>query len=94
MDAETAVDAEVRLYSSLFTSPDPDDGDQDFLECLNPDSLTTLTGCKLEASLSASLPGDSYQFLRLGYFCADNRDSAKTHLVFNRSVSLKDSFNK
>ena len=94
VDAETAVDAEVRLYSSLFTSPDPDDGDQDFLECLNPDSLTTLTGCKLEASLSASLPGDSYQFLRLGYFCADNRDSAKTHLVFNRSVSLKDSFNK
>ena len=94
VDAETAVDAEVRLYSSLFTSPDPDDGDQDFLECLNPDSLTTLTGCQLEASLSASLPGDSYQFLRLGYFCADNRDSAKTHLVFNRSVSLKDSFNK
>ena len=94
VDAETAADAEIRLYSSLFTAPDPEDGDQDFLDCLNPDSLETLTGCKLESSLANSVPGDGYQFLRLGYFCVDNKDSTKEHLVFNRSVSLKDGFKK
>ena len=93
VDAATAVDAEVRLYSSLFTDPDPDAADKDFLACLNGQSLETLTGCKLEASLGGAEAPASFQFLRLGYFCAD-KDSTPEHPVFNRSVSLKDSFKK
>ena len=92
VDAATAVDAQVRLYDNLFSDPDPDGGDKDFMECLNPDSLEVLEGCKLEASLASAMPADRYQFLRLGYFCADSRDSKPGRLVFNRSVSLKDSF--
>ena len=53
-----------------------------------------LKGCKVEPGLSAAKPGESFQFMRQGYFCADNRDSSAEHLVFNRSVSLKDSFKK
>lgn len=94
VDAATAVDAEVRVYDNLFMDADPDAGDKNFLDCLNPDSLQVLTGCKVEKSLeNASFP-QSYQFMRKGYFCVDNRDSAPGHLVFNRSVALKDSFNK
>ena len=91
VDADTAVDAEVRLYDNLFSDPDPDAGDKNFLDCLNPDSLTVLEGAKVEASLAGAKPGDSFQFMRLGYFCAD-KGSTPEHLVFNRSVSLKDSF--
>ena len=100
VDAATAVDAEVRVYDNLFTDPDPDAGDKDFMDYLNPESLVTLTGCKVEASLAdAPMPekgktAQGYQFLRQGYFCLDNRDAAPGHLVFNRSVALKDSFNK
>ena len=94
VDAATTADAEVRLYASLFSDPDPDAGDKDFLDCLNPASLEVLTGCKVEAELAAAAPSSSYQFLRLGYFCADSRDCTPGHLVFNRSVSLKDSFKK
>ena len=94
VDAATAVDAEVRLYSNLFADPDPDAGDKDFLTCLAPNSLEVLTGCKLEAALAHAVAPASYQFMRLGYFCVDNKDSAPDHLVFNRSVSLKDSFKK
>ncbi len=94
VDAATAVDAEVRLYSNLFDDPDPDAGDKDFLTCLAPNSLEVLTGCKLEAALAHAAAPASYQFMRLGYFCVDNKDSAPDHLVFNRSVSLKDSFKK
>ncbi len=90
-DAKTAIDAEVRLYDSLFTVPDPEAGD--FLEELNPDSLKVLSGCKVEPVL-ASENSQSFQFMRQGYFCQDNRDSTPEHLVFNRSVSLKDSFKK
>ncbi|MPN17484.1 Glutamine--tRNA ligase [bioreactor metagenome] len=91
MDAATALDAEVRLYDSLFLDPEPDAGDKNFLDCLNPNSLEVLTGCKVEAGLES--PGTaSYQFMRQGYFCADSKDSRPGHLVFNRSVSLKDSF--
>ena len=85
------MDAEVRLYDNLFSDPDPDAGDKNFLDCLNPDSLTVLEGAKVEASLAGAKAGDSFQFMRLGYFCAD-KDSSEGHLVFNRSVSLKDSF--
>ena len=92
VDAKNAVDAEVRLYDNLFTVEDPNAGD--FLELLNPDSLRVLEGCKLEPGLSAAKPGESFQFMRQGYFCADSRDSSAEHLVFNRSVSLKDSFKK
>ena len=100
VDAETAVDAEVRLYDYLFSDPEPDGGDKDFLDCLNPGSLTVLTGCKVEKSLAgAPMPekgktATAFQFMRQGYFCLDNRDAAPGHLVFNRSVSLKDSFKK
>ncbi len=92
VEANEAVDAEVRLYSNLFTDPDPDAADKDFLECLNPDSLEILTGCKIERSLAAARAPESYQFMRLGYFCPDNKDSTPEHPVFNRSVSLKDSY--
>ena len=92
VEANEAVDAEVRLYSNLFTDPDPDAADKDFLECLNPDSLEILTGCKIERSLAAARAPESYQFMRLGYFCPDSKDSTPEHRVFNRSVSLKDSY--
>ena len=105
VDAATAVDAEVRLYDNLFTDANPDAADKDFIECLNPGSLEVLTDCKVEAGLAAAAdryaesheggktaPG--YQFMRLGYFCLDNKDTKAGHPVFNRSVSLKDSFKK
>ena len=92
MDAATAVDAQVRLYDNLVADENPDSGDKDFLDCLNPSSLEVLEGCKLEASLASAQPADRFQFLRLGYFCADSRDSRPGALVFNRAVSLKDSF--
>ena len=91
VDAATAADAEVRLYSNLFTDPDPDAADKNFLDCLNPESLEILKGCKVEASLK-NAEAAAYQFMRLGYFCHDSKDSTPEHPVFNRSVSLKDSF--
>ena len=92
VDANNCFDAEVRQYSNLFDDPDPDAAGKDFLACLNPNSLEVLQGCKVEASLVNAQKGDSYQFMRLGYFCPDSKDSTPEHLVFNRSVSLKDSF--
>ena len=92
VDGAAAVDAEVRLYDNLFSDPEPDAAGKDFLECLNPGSLEVLTGCKVEAGLAHAQPSERFQFLRQGYFCADSRDSRPGHLVFNRSVSLKDSF--
>ena len=93
-DAATAVDAEVRLYDNLFTDAAPDSGDKDFLECLNPESLEIITGCKVEAGLAEAAAPASFQFMRMGYFCLDNKDSKPGNLVFNRSVGLKDSFKK
>ena len=92
VDANNCYDAEVRQYSNLFEDPDPDAAGKDFLACLNPNSLEVLQGCKVEASLKNAKAPESYQFMRLGYFCPDSKDSAPEHLVFNRSVSLKDSF--
>ena len=92
VDASTCVDAEVRLYSNLFTDADPDAADKDFIECLNPDSLEVLTGCKVEAALVFAAAPAAFQFMRLGYFCPDSKDSSPEHPVFNRSVSLKDSY--
>lgn len=91
VDANNYAEAEVRLYDNLFTVPDPDAGDRNFLDFLNPDSLKVLTGCKIERALEDAKIGDGYQFMRLGYFCAD-KDSTKDKLIFNRSVSLKDGF--
>ena len=105
VDAGTAVDAEVRLYDNLFSDESPDGADKDFIDCLNPDSLEVLQGCKVEAGLKAAAEAyeqtekkgktaPSFQFMRLGYFCLDSKDSTPEHMVFNRSVSLKDSFKK
>ena len=100
VDADNCADAEVRLYGYLFSDPEPDGPDKNFLDCLNPNSLEVLTGCKVEACLAeAPMPeqgksAEGYQFMRQGYFCLDNRDAAPGHLVFNRSVALKDSFKK
>ena len=92
VDAATALDAEVRLYDNLVSDADPDAAGKNFLDCLNPNSLEVLPGAKVEAALADACPADRFQFLRQGYFCADSRDSAPGHLVFNRAVSLKDSF--
>ena len=92
VDANNCCEAEVRQYSNLFDDPDPDAAGKDFLACMNPHSLEVLTGCKVEKSLADAKAPASYQFMRLGYFCPDSKDCAPGHLVFNRSVSLKDSF--
>ena len=92
VDAENCCDAEVRQYDNLFNDPDPDAAGKDFLACLNGKSLEVLTGCKVESGLRDAKAPASYQFMRLGYFCPDSKDCAPGHLVFNRSVSLKDSF--
>ena len=106
VDADNCLDAEVRLYDNLFSDPQPDGPDKNFLDCLNPDSLMVLRGCKVERSMAAvveefdrrenrtGVNAPTFQFMRTGYFCMDNRDCAAEHLVFNRSVSLKDSFKK
>ncbi len=94
VDAGNCMDAEVRLYGNLFSVPDPDAADKDFIECLNPDSLEVLTGCKAEASLRSATLGDRFQFMRTGYFCLDSRDSKPGYPVFNRAVALKDSWAK
>ena len=94
VDASNSVDAEVRLYDNLFTVSDPERAENDFIEYVNKNSLTVLKKCKLEKSLELAQVGDRYQFMRIGYFCVDNVDSKKGHLVFNRAVSLKDSFKK
>ncbi len=92
VDSETALDAEIRLYDNLFSDASPDGADKNFLECLNPDSLEVLQNCKVEATLASATAEDRFQFMRVGYFCADSKDSTPEHLVFNRAVSLKDSF--
>ncbi len=96
VSAAHAVEAEVRLYDRLFTRPNPSDdkdGD-DFRAFINPHSLDVLKPCYLEPSLAGAVPGTSYQFERLGYFCADVKDSRAGALVFNRTVTLRDSWAK
>jgi len=85
--------AEVRLYSRLFRVPNPDN-EENFLDAINPDSLEVLSDCRVEASLANALPENRYQFERTGYFCLDAIDSADGKLVFNRTVTLRDSFEK
>ena len=94
VSAEQAVDAEVRLYDRLFMDENPDGHeDKDFKEFINPDSLTVLSGCKVEPSLGKAHYPDQFQFQRLGYFNCD-KDSTELHLVFNRTVGLRDSWSK
>ena len=92
VDQYTALDAEIRLYDQLFTIDAPDLADVNYLDYINKDSLITIKNAKVEASLKNAGSDDRYQFLRVGYFCADNKDSSPEHLVFNRAVSLKDSY--
>jgi glutaminyl-tRNA synthetase len=90
------LEAEVRLYDRLFTHPSPDstrDG-RDYREYLNPDSLRTVTCCIVEPSLADARPGEPFQFEREGYFCIDSKLSSASSLVFNRTVTLRDSWAK
>jgi glutaminyl-tRNA synthetase len=93
VSARHAVDAEVRLYDHLFKEPFPEEGG-DFLANLNPGSLETLHGCKLEPALAGARLEDRYQFLRQGYFCLDSKDARPDAPVFNRIVTLKDTWAK
>jgi len=93
ISAAHAVPAEVRLYERLFTVEDPGSM-ENCLEYLNPNSLTVLTTCYVEQSLKNPAPGSQYQFERLGYFCADEKDTKDGRPVFNRVVSLRDSWTK
>jgi glutaminyl-tRNA synthetase len=94
VSAPHAVEAEVRLYDRLFTVELPDEGDRDFLEVMNPQSLEVIRGAKLEPGLREAKPGAHYQFERVGYFFVDPKDSQPGAPVFNRTVGLKDSWAK
>ncbi len=93
VSAEHALTAEVRLYDQMFTDERPDAAD-DYNSVLNPESLVTLNSCRLEPGLADATPEVRYQFERLGYFCVDSVDSKPGALVFNRTVSLRDSWAK
>jgi glutaminyl-tRNA synthetase len=93
VSAAHAIPAEVRLYDRLFNRPDPEAGEEGFLGCLNPNSLTELKGCRIEGSLAATKPGDRFQFERQGYFCADT-ESTPDRLIFNLAVALRDTWAK
>ncbi len=96
VSAAHAADAEVRLYDHLFVAPNPADPKEgaDFTSLLNPKSLEAITSCKIEPSLAAAGPGTHFQFLRLGYFCVDAVDSSPDRPVFNRTVTLRDTWAK
>ena len=93
VSAAKALNAEVRLYDRLFSKENPEDGD-DFTSNLNPDSLQTLSNCKLEPELARTESGVSFQLERLGYFCLDSADSSLENLVLNRTAPLRDSWAK
>ena len=95
VSAKTCVNCEVRLYERLFNVPNPSDeeGVSSFADNLNPESLTILSDCKIDASLKNVKTGDTFQFMRQGYFTVDS-DSTADKIVFNRTVALKDSFVK
>ncbi len=96
VSAAHAIEAEVRLYDHLFLKPNPDDveGGADWRSNLNPNSLVRLTSCRVEPSLAAAAPGSRYQFERLGYFFVDPVDSSSAAPVFNRTVTLRDTWAK
>ncbi len=90
---QQSLPAELRLYDRLFTVANPDSEDN-FLDAINPNSLTTLTNCRVEASLISAQPSDRFQFERVGYFCVDSVDSTTEKPVFNRTVTLRDTWAK
>jgi glutaminyl-tRNA synthetase len=94
VSARHAIDAEVRLYNSLFTRDNPLDVEagKDFKDYINPDSMEILTGCKLEPSLSEARAGDRFQFERIGYFCVDENAAKAGEPIFNRTVTLRDTW--
>jgi len=96
VSAEHSVNAEVRLYDRLFNVENPDETQegQTFTDHLNPDSLKVLKNCKIEPALSKAIKTEKIQFERLGYFCFDSKDSSISNIVFNRTVTLKDSWSK
>jgi tRNA synthetases class I (E and Q), anti-codon binding domain. len=94
VSAVSAIDAEVRLFDRLFSDPNPDRGGADYKQFLNDDSIIIPAGCKLEASLAALDGETKVQFERLGYFCRDSKDSTAEKPVFNRIVTLKDTWAK
>ncbi len=96
VSAAHSIEAEVRLYDHLFLKPNPSDekDGSDFKDHLNPNSLETLTSCRVEPTLADAAPGMGLQFLRLGYFCVDSVDSSTNRLVFNRTVTLRDTWAK
>ncbi|MCH8320688.1 MAG: glutamine--tRNA ligase/YqeY domain fusion protein [Acidobacteria bacterium] len=94
VSAAHSLQVEVRLYDRLFVKENPEEGGADFRDALNPDSLVTLTSCRVEPSLKGAQPGSRYQFERQGYFCVDSVDSTPEAPVFNRTVTLRDSWAK
>ncbi|MDY6791476.1 MAG: glutamine--tRNA ligase/YqeY domain fusion protein [Thermodesulfobacteriota bacterium] len=96
VSADHALKAEVRLYDHLFVKENPSETKDgvDFKSYLNPNSLERLTSCLVEPSLAGAVPGSRYQFLRQGYFCVDSKDSSDDALVFNRTVTLRDTWAK
>ena len=94
VSATQNLDCEVRLYDRLFSDEAPDAGGKNFLDAVNPKNLEILEGCKAEVSLGKAVVGNNFQFERQGYFCLDSRYSTAEKPVFNRTISLKDSFSK
>ncbi len=95
VNIKDAVDCEVRLYDRLFTVEDPaGEKEKDYKELINPDSLKIISNAKLEPFVKNSKPGDKFQFERLGYFCVDTKHTTEAKLVFNRTVTLKDTWAK
>lgn len=94
VNANDCIDAKVNLYDRLFKDENPEQRGQDFIENLNPDSLEELDSCKLEKSLLNAEPEKAYQFERLGYFCLDSKDAAQDKPVFNRTVTMRDTWAK
>jgi glutaminyl-tRNA synthetase len=94
VSAGHSLPAEVRLYDRLFRVANPMEGGSDFTEHLNPKSLEVLKTCRVEPSLKGAAPGSRFQFERVGYFCVDPVDSSDKALVFNRTVTLRDTWAK
>ena len=90
--AHDCMSCEVRLYDRLFSDPEPDAGDKNFLDAINPDSAEILVDCQAESNLAMAGLGLTYQFEREGYFCLDERDSSPERPVFNRTISLRDNW--
>lgn len=93
VEVNSCINAEVRLYDRLFNEENPASYEGDFHDLLNPESLKVINNCKVEAWLKNVKPLDKFQFQKVGYFCVD-KDSTPEHLIFNRTVSLKDNWAK